>query len=132
VPTIGIANRKNQNAAHSSPDIKSIVGGTIGGAALLALIIIGIIYFRRKWNEQRHATPGGDKTGRSYTPDAKVWPPQWRIEPFTMPSPTSVLEYQNRHRTHPSSPPQYNAPSSPGQGHDRFSTSVAPPTYIGK
>ena len=78
-------------ASGTSPlDVKSIVGGTVGGAALLALSIFAGLYFRKHWRstQPRSAVPILPSASEHEEP-AKTAQTGWHIRPFTMMSPTS-------------------------------------------
>lgn len=71
-------------SSKSSLDVKAVVGGTVGGAALLVLTIIGAFFLRRYYRRTAH-------TGVTVVPphmtereeDPKSPGAGWHVEPFT-------------------------------------------------
>lgn len=122
-------------------DVKAVVGGTVGGAALIVFAVLGGLYLRRQWktSEPRGGVPVLPSASE-YEEAAKTPQSGWHIQPFMMMSPAP---------RHPKeqSPPQSAAstsypmsPTSPGRSpspplspiifiDDNRSIDAAPPSY---
>lgn len=117
--------------------IGAIVGGTVGGVALLALIIFGILWFRKR---EKQVTPHSEKVpidsnGATAVPPvtpAAETPAAWQI-----PAAAGVqYDFANGSASPPSSPsPPWTTPATPGsQGEQPLLAAAAPlnrsPTYV--
>lgn len=127
---IGIASKASPSSKSSKP-IGAIVGGSVGGAALLLLIAFGI-FFLRMMRNKRHQSgdPAVDITEAEETK-----PPLqgWQVEPFTMGSPNSQYGFQNQALQSPSS--SHHVLSTPMTSphsmifEDPAGMGIAPPSY---
>lgn len=135
-------------------DVKAIIGGSIGGAALLALTILGGLYLRKHWRDtRRHAGTSmitsilpsiSERDVQPLHPKTAPGGSDWHIEPYTVMTP-SALSYQTpqaspmsvsypmsvqassaRHEMSPSPTSVILIPD------ERYSVNVAPPSYRGR
>jgi hypothetical protein len=132
---IGFSPRANSSHGNSTLDVKAIVGGTIGGAALLIITIVGCLYLRRHWR-RTDQQPTSEITECQ---EAKTY----EVQPFTMASPNTPLTYETPQPSpmsieylNPRSPTGSShllAPPTPGSviviAPENNYTDVAPPSY---
>ncbi|KAI0814783.1 aspartic peptidase domain-containing protein [Irpex lacteus] len=132
VPSIGFANKPGSGIPppNRSSMLGPIIGGALGGAALVILSIIGIVCLCRNCR-RRTRTRDSLPAYRDEKKPPVVRRSMWHLEPFTLPSPTSVMDYHRRQRQHRTGlVPSRHAVLQPRPSlEDRYSISVAPPTY---
>lgn len=86
---VGISRRADGGIApdnSGSPDLGAIIGGSIGGAALLVIISLGICYFRKHW--KKTAPPKSQQRTPESDPLKAATEPSWRLPPLTAESPS--------------------------------------------
>jgi len=92
----------NTQSSSNFPPIAAIVGGTLGGIAVICVLVFGFLYLRRR-RRRRHSPP--------FNIDHDV--PSTLVEPFIRPSNLSVPDmWESRSRPVLPTPPSSATPSS--------------------
>ncbi|KAI0629935.1 hypothetical protein C8Q77DRAFT_1064483, partial [Trametes polyzona] len=117
----------HKTASRGRPNMGAIVGGVLGGLALLAVAITAFLWWRRRRQHAYTSLDGTDSGERRPPSSPKAVTPFTSIRPFSMFTTDSKRAYSDPLESYPSDGPSSSTPSHPT--HETTAPSSAPSVY---